>query len=51
MWGYTLLGFDGGEIYSSDPEFMDESEATKEMFNHMDHEVYAGSGETWEGEA
>jgi len=48
MWGYTLIGFDGGEVFTSEPEFDSEQEANRYANNAMSDEVYAGSYEVWE---
>jgi hypothetical protein len=29
MWGYTIIGRDGGEVYTSEPEYDSEVEAYK----------------------
>tara|TARA_S200002703_G_scaffold70748_1_gene61341 strand:- start:61 stop:270 length:210 start_codon:yes stop_codon:yes gene_type:complete len=48
MWGYTLIGFDGGEIFTSDAEFESKGEANKHAINALTDEPYAGSCEVWE---
>ena len=47
MWGYTILGFDGGHIYMSEPEYDNKAEANHEAINHMLNDAYAGSCEVW----
>lgn len=47
MWGYTIIGFDGGEIFTSKPEYESKGEANKEAVNHLSDDVYAGSCEVW----
>ena len=48
MWGYTLSGFNGGEIFTSDAEFESENEAYKHAINALTDDLYAGSCEVWE---
>jgi len=48
MWGYTLIGFDGGEIFTSEPECENEGEANKCAIDALTNEPYAGSYEVWE---
>lgn len=47
-WGYTLIDFDGGEIFTSDAEFESKGEANKHAINALTDEPYAGSCEVWE---
>jgi hypothetical protein len=47
MWGYTLIGFDGGEIFTSEPEYESKVEANKHAINALTDEPYAGSCEVW----
>lgn len=50
MWGYTLIGFDGGEIFISEPEFESKGEANKNAIDALTDEPYAGSCEVWSEE-
>lgn len=47
-WGYTLIGFDGGEIFTSDAEFESKGEANKNGIDHLTGDAFAGSLEIWE---
>lgn len=47
MWGYTLIGFDGGKIFTSEPEYESKGEANHQAINAMLNEPYAGSCEVW----
>ena len=50
MWGYTLIGFDGGEIFTSEPEYESKGEAKKHAIDALTDEPYAGSCEVWSEE-
>ena len=50
MWGYTLVGFDGGEIFTSEPEYESKGEANKHAIDALTDEPYAGSCEVWSEE-
>ena len=47
MWGYTLIGFDGGEIFTSEPECETKGKANKYAIEALTNEPYAGSCEVW----
>lgn len=47
MFGYTIIGRDGGEAYTSEPEY----ETYEEAYNAGDHtlcDMNEGSLEVWE---
>jgi hypothetical protein len=47
MWGYTIIGRDGGEAYTSEPEYESEMEAYKAGDLTL-CDMNEGSMEVWE---
>lgn len=50
MWGFTIIGRDGGEAYTSEPEYESELEACK-AGDHALCDMNEGSLEVWEDQA
>ena len=48
MWGYTLIGFDGGEVYMSSAEYESWDDAFKRASDHFVDEWGVGDFEVWQ---